>query len=37
MFMRGIYVYEISAGVTVSQGESKDALFDEAKKTLKNS
>jgi hypothetical protein len=34
IFMRGIYVYEVSAGVTASQGQSEDALFDEAKRNL---
>jgi hypothetical protein len=37
IFMRGVYVYEISSGMTASQGQSEDALFDEAKKTLRNS
>ena len=32
--MHGIYIYEVSAGVTASQGQSEDALFDEAKETL---
>jgi hypothetical protein len=35
--MRGVYVYEISVGMTASQGQSENALFDEAKKTLRNS
>ena len=30
--MRDVYVYEISADMTTSQGQSEDALFDEAKK-----
>ncbi len=34
IFMRGVYVYEVSAGVTASQGQSEDALFDEAKNNL---
>ena len=34
IFMRGVYVYEISVGMTASQGHSEDALFDEAKKSL---
>ena len=34
IFMRGVYVYEVSAGVTASQGQSEDALFDEAKSNL---
>jgi hypothetical protein len=34
IFMHGIYMYEVSAGVTASQGQSEDALFDEAKRNL---
>jgi hypothetical protein len=34
IFMRGVYIYEVSAGVTASQGQSEDALFDEAKRNL---
>lgn len=34
LFMHGIYMYEVSAGVTASQGQSDDALFDEAKRNL---
>jgi hypothetical protein len=34
IFMHGIYMYEVSAGVTASQGKSEDALFDEAKRNL---
>ena len=34
IFMRGVYVYEVSAGVTASPGLSEDALFDEAKNNL---
>lgn len=34
IFIRGIYVYEVSACVTASQGQSDDALFDEAKRNL---
>ena len=34
IFMRGVYVYEVSAGVTASQGQSEEALFDEAKNNL---
>ncbi len=32
--MYGIYMYEVSAGITASQGQSEDALFDEAKRNL---
>lgn len=32
--MHGIYMYEVSAGVTASQGQSEDALYDEAKRNL---
>jgi len=32
--MRGIYVYEVSAGVTASPGQSEDTLFNEAKNNL---
>lgn len=34
IFMHGIYMYEVSAGVTAAQGQSEDALFDEAKRNL---
>jgi hypothetical protein len=34
IFMHGVYLYEVSAGVTGSQGQSEDALFDEAKINL---
>lgn len=34
IFMHGIYMYEVSAGVTASQGQSEDALFDEARRNL---
>ena len=34
IFMHGIYMYEVSAGVTASQGQSEEALFDEAKRNL---
>ena len=34
IFMHGIYMYEVSAGVTASQGQSEDALFEEAKRNL---
>jgi len=34
IFTHGVYLYEVSAGVTASQGQSEDALFDEAKKNL---
>ena len=34
IFIHGIYMYEVSAGVTASQGQSEDALFDEAKNSL---
>jgi hypothetical protein len=34
IFMHGIYMYEVSAGVTASQGQSEDALYDEAKRNL---
>ena len=34
IFMHGIYMYEVSAGVTASQGQSEEALFDEAKINL---
>jgi len=34
IFMRGIYVYEVSAGVTASPGQSEDTLFNEAKNNL---
>ncbi len=32
--MHGIYMYEVSAGVTAWQGQSEDALYDEAKGNL---
>ena len=32
--MHGIYMYEVSAGVTTSQGQSEDALYNEAKGNL---
>lgn len=34
IFMHGIYMYEVSAGVTASQGQSEDALYDKAKRNL---
>lgn len=34
IFKHGIYMYEVSAGVTASQGQSEDALFAEAKRNL---
>jgi hypothetical protein len=34
IFIRGVYVYEVSAGVTAAQGQSEDTLFDEAKTNL---
>lgn len=34
IFMHGVYLYEVSAGVTASHGKSEDALFDEAKRNL---
>ena len=34
IFMHGIYMYEVSAGVTASQGQSENALYDEAKRNL---
>ena len=34
IFMHGIYMYEVSAGVTASQGQSEEALFNEAKRNL---
>ncbi|MEO5864665.1 MAG: hypothetical protein ABIQ79_06495 [Nitrospiraceae bacterium] len=34
IFAHGIYLYEISAGVTASQGQSDDVLFEEAKRHL---
>ena len=34
IFMHGVYLYEVSAGVTASQGQSEEALFDEAKRDL---
>ena len=32
--MHGIYMYEVSAGVTAWQGQSEDALYDEVKGNL---
>lgn len=32
--MHGIYMYEVSVGVTASQGQSENALYDEAKRNL---
>ena len=34
IFTHGVYLYEVSAGLTVSQGQSEDALFEEAKRNL---
>lgn len=34
IFMHGIYMYEVSVGVTASQGQSENALYDEAKRNL---
>ena len=34
IFMHSIYMYEVSAGVTASEGQSEEALFDEAKINL---
>ena len=34
IFLHGIYMYEVSAGVTATQGQSEDALYDEAKRNL---
>ena len=34
IFMHGIYMYEVSAGVTTSKGQSENALYDEAKDNL---
>ena len=34
IFMHGIYMYEVSVGVTALQGQSEDALFDEARINL---
>lgn len=34
IFMHGIYMYEVSAGVTASQGRSENTLYDEAKRNL---
>jgi hypothetical protein len=31
---QGIYLYEISAGVTASEGQSEDVLFEDAKRNL---
>ena len=34
IFIHGVYLYEVSAGVTASQEQSEEALFDEAKRNL---
>jgi hypothetical protein len=34
VFSHSIYLYEISAGVTASQGQSEAVLYDEAKRNL---
>ena len=34
ILMHGVYVYEVSAGMIASQGQSEDALFDETKRNL---
>ena len=34
IFMHGVYLYEVSAGVTASQEQSEEAQFDEAKRNL---
>jgi hypothetical protein len=34
IFMHGIYMYEVSVGVTASRGQSEDALYDEVKGNL---
>jgi hypothetical protein len=34
IFTHGVYLYDVSAGVTASEGQSEDALFDEAKRNL---
>lgn len=34
IFTHGIYLYEISAGVTASQGQSEDVLYEDAKRYL---
>ncbi|MEK6670601.1 MAG: hypothetical protein AABY48_02040 [Nitrospirota bacterium] len=34
IFTHSIYLYEVSAGVTASQGQSEAALYDEAKRNL---
>jgi hypothetical protein len=34
IFMHGIYMYEVSAGVTARQGRSANTLYDEAKRNL---
>lgn len=34
IFTHGIYLYEVSAGVTASQEQSEDALYGEAKRNL---
>jgi hypothetical protein len=34
IFMHGTYMYEVSTSVTATQGQSEDAIFDEAKRNL---
>jgi len=34
IFAHGMYLYEVSAGVTATQAQSEDALYDEAKRNL---
>jgi len=34
IFMHGVYLYEVSAGVTASQGQSEMPYFDQAKRNL---
>lgn len=34
IFMRGVYVYEVSVGVTAAERQSEDALFGKAKRNL---
>ena len=34
IFTHSIHLYEVSAGVTASQGQSEDALYEEAKRNL---
>lgn len=34
VFSHSIYLYEVSAGVTASPGQSEAALYDEAKRNL---